>query len=152
MTKEELDSIIERRGTDSPALVGILQEIQEKEHCLPLDTLQLISERLGISLSRLYGIATFFKGFTLKPVGEHTIEICLGTTCYVRGGAHLMTESQHLLHVKEDATTSDKKFTLKSVRCLGCCALAPVIRVDDLVYRTVSTRELPEIISKYREG
>jgi NADH-quinone oxidoreductase subunit E len=152
MTKEELDSIIERRGTDSPALVGILQEIQDKEHCLPLDTLQLISERLDISLSRLYGIATFFKGFTLKPVGEHTIEICLGTTCYVRGGAHLMTESQHLLHIREGGTTSDKKFTLKSVRCLGCCALAPVVRVDDLVYRHVSTRELPEIISKYRES
>ena len=152
MTKEELDSIIEKRGTDAPALVGILQEIQKREHCLPLRTLEIVAERVGVPLSRLYGITTFFKGFTTKPVGEHTIEVCLGTTCYVRGGAGLMTELQHRLRVADGGTTSDKKFTLKSVRCLGCCALAPVISVDDLVYRSVPTKELSEIISKYREG
>ncbi len=152
MTKEELNSIIEERGIDAPALVGILQEIQKREHCLPFRTLEMVAERMGIPLSRLYGLTTFFKGFTSKPVGEHTIEVCLGTTCFVRGGAGLMTELQHRLSVVDGGTTSDKKFTLKSVRCLGCCALAPVISVDDVVYRSVSTKGLPEIIGKYREG
>jgi len=152
MIKEELESIIEERGTDAPALVGILQEIQKREHCLPLRTLEMVADRVGVPLSRLYGISTFFKGFTMKPVGEHTIEVCLGTACFVRGGAPLMSELQHQLQVADGGTTSDKKFTLKSVRCLGCCALAPVISVDDLVYRSVSRKELPEIISKYREG
>lgn len=152
MTKDELDRIIEERGRDAPALVGILQEIQKREHCLPFRTLEMVAERVGIPLSRLYGLTTFFKGFTIKPVGEHTIEVCLGTTCFVRGGARLMSELQDQLHVVDGGTTSDRKLTLKSVRCLGCCALAPVLSVDDLVYRSVSTKELPEIVSKYREG
>ena len=149
MIEEELESIIKEKGTDAPALIGILQEIQKQEHCLPFRTMEMVAKKVGVALSRLYALATFFKGFTLKPVGEHSVEVCLGTTCYVRGGARLMNELQHLLHVIDGGTTSDKKFTLKSVRCLGCCALAPVISVDDRVYRSVSTKELPEMIRKY---
>jgi NADH:ubiquinone oxidoreductase subunit E len=149
MTKEELDSIIERRGTDSPALVGILQDVQKQEYCLPVKTLEMISEKMEVPISRLYGLATFYKSFTLKPVGRHAINVCLGTTCHVRGGPHIMNRLKHLLHVREGGTTSDKKFTLKSVRCLGCCALAPVARIDDDTYGKVNERMVPIIIKGY---
>jgi NADH-quinone oxidoreductase subunit E len=149
MTKEELDSIVEERGTDAPALVGILQEIQKREYCLPFRTMEMVAEMVGVPLSRLYSLATFYKSFTLKQVGQHALNVCLGTTCHVRGGQHIMNRFKHLLHVREGATTSDKKFTLNAVRCLGCCALAPVVRIDNDTYGKMNERMVPIIIKGY---
>ena len=149
MTKEELDSIVEKRGTDAPALVGILQEIQKREHCLPLRTLEIVAERVGTPMSRLYGLATFYRSFTLKPVGRHAIDVCLGTTCHVCGGRRVMDRLLLDLRVTEGGTTSDHRFTVTPVRCLGCCSIAPVIRIDSNVYGHVTQGQLAKILEKH---
>ncbi|MCD6567478.1 MAG: NAD(P)H-dependent oxidoreductase subunit E [Dehalococcoidia bacterium] len=149
MTGEELDSIIEEKGQDAPALVGILQEIQKREYCLPFKTLGMVSEKLDVPMSRLYGLATFYKSFTLKPVGRHTVDVCMGTTCYVCGGQLLMDRLLRDLHIPEGGTTSDRKFTVQPVRCLGCCSIAPVIRVDSDVFGHVTQNQIPKILERY---
>ncbi|NVL91800.1 MAG: NAD(P)H-dependent oxidoreductase subunit E [Desulfobacterales bacterium] len=149
MTKEELNSIIEERGTGAPPLVGILQEIQKREHCLPFRTLEMVAERLATPMSRLYSLATFYKSFTLKPVGRHAIDVCLGTTCHVCGGRRIMDRLLLALHVIEGGTTSDHRFTVTPVRCLGCCSIAPVIRIDSTVYGHVTQSQLAKILEKH---
>lgn len=149
MTKDELDRIIEERGTDAPALIGILGDIQGREYCLPTKTLGMVAERLGVPMSRLYGLATFYKSFTLKPVGRHAIDVCLGTTCHVCGGQQIMDRLLLDLHVTEGGTTSDHRFTVTPVRCLGCCSIAPVIRVDGNVYGHVTQSQLAKILAKH---
>jgi NADH-quinone oxidoreductase subunit E len=149
MTEDELDRIVEKWGTDAPALIGILGDIQRREYCLPIKTLRMAAERLGIPMSRLYGLATFYKSFTLKPVGRHAIDVCLGTTCHVCGGRQIMDRLLLDLHVTEGGTTSDQRFTVTPVRCLGCCSIAPVIRVDGNVYGHVTQSELAKILAKH---
>lgn len=149
MIREEFDSIIEERGTDAPALVGVLQEIQRREYCLPVKTLEMVAERLGIPMSRLYGLATFYKSFTLKPVGRHAVDVCLGTTCHVCGGRRIMDRLLFDLHVPEASTTTDHRFTVTPVRCLGCCSIAPVVRIDGNVYGRVTQSQLARILEKY---
>ena len=149
MIREEFDSIIEERGTDAPALVGVLQEIQRREYCLPVKTLEMVAERLGIPMSRLYGLATFYKSFTLKPVGRHAVDVCLGTTCHVCGGRRVMDRLLLDLRVTEGGTTTDHRFTVTPVRCLGCCSIAPVARIDGNVYGRVTQSQLARILEKY---
>jgi len=149
MIKEELESIIEERGTDAPALIAILQEIQKREYCLPTKTLEMVAERLGTPMSRLYGLATFYKSFTLKPTGRHSIDVCLGTTCHVCGGRLIMDRLLLDLHVTEGGTTSDRRFTVTPVRCLGCCSIAPVVRIDGSVYGHVTQSQVARILEKH---
>jgi NADH:ubiquinone oxidoreductase subunit E len=150
MTEKELDSVVEKIGaTDAPALVGIMRGIQETEYCLPVRTLEKITEKLKVPMSRLYGLATFYKSFTLKPVGKHKIQICLGTACYIRGGPALIERVKSLLHVGLGSTTTDHKFTLNAVRCMGCCSIAPVVRIDSDTYGKVELEKVGGIIEKY---
>ncbi len=112
------------------ALIDLLQDIQAEENWLPEDALRQINRELGLPLSSIYGVATFYKAFSLKPRGKHLITVCQGTACHVRGAPHIVDDLQNILGIAPGETTPDKLFTLETVNCLGACALGPVVVVD----------------------
>ena len=148
--REKVVEVVERnRGREGP-LMPILQEINAAFNYLPENALKYVSEETGYSLSHILRVATFYSAFSIVPRGKYIINVCLGTTCYVRGSERLMEKFSDLLKISPDETTPDKNFTLKSVRCIGCCGLAPAVMVGPDVYGKLSTKQVPEIISKHR--
>lgn len=146
----DVDEIIDEYNGDKSALIQVLLKIQAKNHWLPKPALMWVSERLDIPMSQILNIATFYKAFSLDPQGEHLVRVCLGTACHVRGGPKVLDAAEQFLGVKSGETTSDLKFTLESVNCLGCCALGPVMMVDDAHYGKLDSSKIGEILSKYR--
>jgi NADH-quinone oxidoreductase subunit E len=131
------------------ALISILQDIQRDYNYLPKEALCRVSERLGIPLMEIYTIATFYTAFSLKPRGKHVVSVCLGTACHVRGGLEVLAAMERELDVKMGETTSDNKFTLKTVRCVGCCALAPVVMIGNNFHGKLIQPMIPKILKKY---
>ncbi len=133
------------------ALIPILQEINATYNYLPENVLRYMSEKLDIPLSLIYRIATFYRAFSLKPVGKHIITVCLGTTCHVKGAPKIINGLETKLGIKLGETTEDMNFTLLTAICLGCCGLAPVVRIDEDLYSNVTLAKVPEIIEQYTE-
>ena len=146
-----LEKTIKQYQGKPGAVISILEDIQEIHGYLPKDVLEQVSERLDVHLSQLFSLATFYSAFTLKPRGKHTIRVCLGTACHVRGAPKIVDELSRLLDIKPSDTTEDMKFTLETVRCVGCCSLAPVIRVDKDTYGYNTMGRMPKILAKYKE-
>ncbi len=117
----------EKRG----GVIPVLQETQKKIGFLSREAMEAVSEELTIPLAELYGAATFYAQFHLKPRGRHIIRVCRGTACHVRGSAKIMDKIKNMLNVEENGTTEDLRYTLEPVACLGCCGLAPVVMIDD---------------------
>lgn len=130
-------------------LIAVLQMIQKHFGYLPASCMDEVSERMQIPSAVVTGVATFYHFFTFVPKGKHTVSVCLGTACYVKGAGLLFERLQDLLGVKPGEASKDGLFTLESARCVGACALAPVMLVDDKVYANVRPDELPKILSKY---
>jgi len=149
--KPELDAIIDRHGAEPGALMPIMQEVNDELRYLPEDALRYISWRLNVPLSQIYHVATFYKAFNLEPRGKHTISLCMGTTCHVRGAERIGDEIQRLLNVEPGGTTEDGEFTYETVNCLGACALAPVMVIDDQYHGNLTTAVLPKLLDSYRE-
>ena len=145
----DVDEIIDKHEGDKSALIQILLEIQSRNHWLPKPALMWISERLKVPMSQILHIATFYKAFSLKPRGEHLVRVCLGTACHVRGGQRILEEAERILGMKAGETTADLKFTLESVNCLGCCALGPVMVVDDDYHGKLTSPKVEKILSSY---
>lgn len=145
----DIDSIVDKYGGDPSALVQILLGIQAKYHWISRPALMWVSERLGVPLSRIYYIATFYKVFSLKPQGLHMCRICLGTACHVRGGPKIMETAERVLGIKGGETTSDGQFSLERVNCLGCCAIGPVMTIDGEYYGSLKLATLEKIFSNY---
>lgn len=118
---------------------------------LPLEVQTLIAEKLEVPLSQVSGVVSFYSFFSTQPRGKHTIRVCLGTACYVRGGKDIVAELEKELAVAVGETTPDRQFTLEVARCIGACGLAPVMSVDDTVYRHVNVDELDDILNRYRQ-
>ena len=137
-----------REHSDS-YLIAVLQMIQKHFGFLPKDCLNEVSERMQIPSAQVTGVATFYHFFTFVPKGKHTLSVCLGTACYVKGAGVHFERLQELLDVKPGHCSKDGLFTLESARCVGACALAPVLIVDDKVYANVKPDELPKILAKY---
>lgn len=146
---EELEIIIENHKNQQGGLMPVLHETQELFGYLPEEAQKLISEELNVPLAEIYGVATFYSRFTLKPRGEHTISVCLGTACYVQGAKAVFERLQKELGIEPGDTTDDMKFTLMDTRCLGCCGLAPVLTVGEDVYGKVKPDDIPDILNKY---
>jgi NADH-quinone oxidoreductase subunit E len=144
-----VDEIVDRHNSDKSALIQILLEVQAKYRWLPKHALMWVSERLDVPMSQIRHITTFYKAFSLKPRGEHLVRVCLGTACHVRGGPRILDRAERALAIHAGETTEDLKFTLESVNCLGCCALGPVMVVDDDYYERVSTSKVESILQKY---
>ena len=126
----EINDIINREATGDGSLIAALEEIQERYRYLPAEALILASERLGVPLSQAYSVATFYNAFSLKPKGKHTLHVCLGTACHVRGSPQVLDRLATKLEIKPGGTTHDRLFTLETVNCLGACALGPIVVAD----------------------
>lgn len=146
---EKIDEVLNKYGHKHEALIGILQDIQQLENYLPPETLQYLSGKLEIPLSRIYHIATFYKSFSLEPRGRHVIRVCLGTACHINGAAQNLEQIGNSLHICEGETTGDRMFSLETVNCVGTCALAPVTIIDEDYYGGVAPGDMENILSHY---
>lgn len=133
-------------------LIPILQDVQEECGFLPEKALKEIAIHLGIPLSSVYGVATFYNQFRLTPLGKNIIRVCRGTACHVKNSANILTALENELGICAGQTTRDKLFTLETVACIGACSLAPVININDEYYGRISIKEIPKIINKYRKA
>jgi NADH:ubiquinone oxidoreductase subunit E/NAD-dependent dihydropyrimidine dehydrogenase PreA subunit len=143
--------IIEKHRNREGPLMPILQEINASFHYLPENALRYVSQETGVPLSQIMKIATFYNAFSVTPRGRHTVNVCLGTTCYIKGAGRLMEKFSENLGIQENETTADMKFTLKSVRCIGCCGLAPAVMVGEAVFGKLAVSQIPDIVQRYRE-
>jgi len=148
-----LDRMVEDRfDNDKENLIMILQAIQAQYNYLPRPALAYLSEKIEIPLSRIYGVATFYSTFSLEPRGKNIISICLGTACHVRGAGKVLERIEDTLNVKNGETTEDGQFTLESVRCIGCCSLGPVVKINEDVYGRIASEDLTQILDHYGES
>ena len=145
----EIDAILSRHHYSDSMLIAYLQDIQKDLRYLPQDALRFVARRINVSLPRLYGIATFYRSFSLRPRGRHMVHVCLGTACHVRGGGKLLESFERMLGIPAGETTYDDRFSLESVRCVGCCGLAPVFMVDGHFYGKMTQEKIPQVINRY---
>jgi len=148
MEKVKTSLISDENSNHSGLLIATLEEIQAKYGYLPKEDLEQLAVETGISLVDIYGVATFYRAFSLTPRGKHLISVCLGTACHVRGGPTIAKEIEAQLGIKAGETTDDNEFTFETVNCLGACALGPVVVVDGHYFSNVKTSEVKEIINK----
>ena len=148
--EKKLREIIAENKDQKGALMPILQQAQELYGYLPIEVQSIIAQELGLSLSEVYGVVTFYAQFTLNPKGEYRVSVCLGTACYVKGAQAILTKIQQELGIEAGGITDDGKFSLDATRCIGACGLAPVMTINDDVYGQLVADDIPGIISKYQ--
>lgn len=146
-----VDAILDRYQDEAGALISILQDIQTEYNYLPQEALRKVAKGLEVPLINIYGVATFYKSFSLTPRGKHVITVCLGTACHVRGGRRILEEMVRKLDIGPGETTEDDAFTLETVNCLGCCAIGPIVVVDGEYYGEMTVRKVDPILEKYRD-
>jgi len=146
---ESIEPILEKHQTRRGNLMPILQDINSHYNYLPGNVLRYVAAQLGLEISSIYNIATFYSSFSLEPKGRHKISICMGTTCYVKGADKLMQRVCEELNVSPGGTTKDLRFTVESARCLGCCSLAPAVMVDEKVFGRVKLNDMAKILKDY---
>jgi len=133
-------------------LIHVLQDIQERFDYLPRPALERVSEMLDVSLPEVLRVATFYAAFSLEPRGEHLVAVCTGTACHVKGAPRLLDALKRELKLGEEReTTEDMKFTVREVRCIGCCSLAPALTVDDKVYGNLGPEDIEGVLNNYQE-
>ena len=145
----KVGSVLERYSRDASQLVAILQDIQAEYNWLPKEALEEVSQELGIPLSRVFSVATFFRAFSLRPRGRHLIHVCLGTACHVRGAPRILEQIERQLGIRPGEMTEDLQFSLETVNCVGACALGPVVIVDGDYHGQMTPDRVKEILKKY---
>jgi NADH-quinone oxidoreductase subunit E len=145
----DLEGIVKKWKDKRGNLIMILHDIEDIYGYVPRDTSLKLSNLIDVPLARIYEVITFYNYFKLEPPGKHNVSVCLGTACYLKGASELIEEVTKILHITEGQTTKDNLFHLDVVRCLGCCGLAPVVKVDEKVYGKVKKSEVVDILSKY---
>ena len=148
--KQKLDAVILANKHDKSRLMAVMQEAQGIYGYLPIEVQNMIAEGMGVSLEKVYGVATFYAQFSLSPKGEYDISVCLGTACYVKGAGDLYDKLQEVLGIGGDECTPDRRFSLSACRCIGACGLAPVLTVNEEVYGRLVTADIEGIVAKYR--
>jgi NADH-quinone oxidoreductase subunit E len=129
--------------------LAMLQDIQKECKYIPRESLALLSDHLGMPLSKLYSMATFYKALSLQPKGEHVIKVCDGTACHIRSSMVIVDELAKILKIKPGETTGDGKFSLETVNCLGSCAMAPAMVIDETYYGKVTPAKVREILNEF---
>jgi NADH-quinone oxidoreductase E subunit len=137
---------------DKSSLIPLLQEVQSVYGYLPESALQQVADFVGMPLSRVYGVATFYNQFRLAPLGENIIRVCRGTACHVKNSANILRALENALNIKAGATTRDRKFTIEVVNCIGACSIAPVLTVNDEYYGRITVKDIPNIVKKYSKA
>ena len=143
---KEVEKITADYSQDSGNLIPILQEVQEELGYLPAEAMQRIAKFLKLPESTVFGVCTFYAQFKLTPTGRKKIVVCRGTACHVRGGARVLREIERRLGIKPGETTEDMEYSLETVACIGACALAPTMRVDDETYGQMTTKKVAEVL------
>lgn len=147
-----VDGLLASKWEGRDSLIPLLQEVQDRFHYLPEDVLRSISRRFELPLTQVYHVATFYNCFSLEPVGKHMVQVCLGTACHVRGAPRVLDRLLIELKLAGPGTTRDYEFTVATVRCVGCCALAPVVRVDTSTHAHLSQAKVPGLLNRYRSA
>ena len=147
--ENKLKKLIQKWENRRGNLIMIFHEIQNEYGYVPRDISLKLSEMLDVPLARIYEVLTFYNYFNLNKPGKHTISICMGTACYLKGAGAVLKEFRDILNIEEGQSTEDGNFYLTTVRCLGCCGLAPVVTVDGKVYGKVDKSKIADIISEY---
>ncbi len=147
---DQLDELIGTNQGKHGALIPVLQGAQRIMGYLSHDTMRAISRGLKVPLAQVYGTATFYSQFKFAPTGEHTISVCMGTACYVRGAERTLGRISELIETPAGKTSGDGKFNLEVTRCVGACGLAPVVTVDTDVHSNIKIDQVRELIEKYR--
>ena len=146
----ELDQMIENEfNQDKENLIMILQAIQRRYNYLPKAALSYMSEKLSIPYSRIYEVSTFYSTFSLAPRGRNIISICTGTACHVRGADRIKEHIETSLDIRDGGTTEDKRYTLESVRCIGCCSLGPVVKINEDMHGRIKPDEIKTVLTQY---
>ena len=148
---EELGAFIDGLETTEGALIEILHKAQSIFAYIPRDVQLYIARKLGIPAAEVFGVVSFYSFFTMKPGGKHTVSVCMGTACFVRGADQILEKIKEKLKVESNQTTEDGMFTLKDVRCVGACGLAPVVMVGDKVFGRVAENDIDHILQQYQE-
>lgn len=152
MVKNSTPRVLKKSNIAQGELISVLEEIQTIYGYLPANVLREVATKTGRSLTDIYGVATFYRSFDLKPRGKHLISVCLGTACHVRGAPRIINEFEGQLGVKTGETTPDKNFTLRTVNCLGACALGPIVVVDGHYFPNVTISRVKQIIARAKTG
>jgi NADH-quinone oxidoreductase subunit E len=150
MERSEIDTIIKQYGGKESAILAILQDIQSKEKYLSKEALEGVSQKMHIPMTHVFRIATFYNALSIKPRGRHKVDVCLGTACHVRGGNKIIDKLSRDLGIQVGETTKDKRFTLESVRCVGCCSLGPVMVVDGNVFGRLTQEKVPGLLKEFK--
>jgi NADH-quinone oxidoreductase subunit E len=149
MDNKRIDQIIDKHQGKASSLIQVLLDIQGENHWLPKESLERVSEKLQVPLTRIQHIATFYKAFSLVPKGHHEIHICVGTACHVRGAKRVLETVEDLTGIKPGETDMEMKFSLETVNCLGCCALGPVMEINGKTHGKISTTEAADVLKRY---
>jgi NADH:ubiquinone oxidoreductase subunit E len=149
-TLQQIRKIVEATNGQAGAPIRVLQKVQGIISYLPPEVLKTVSKEMSIPLSELYGITSFYSFFSMVPKGKYVIQVCLGTSCYVKGAERLIKTLKRDFNLEPGGITPDSKFSLETVRCLGCCGLSPVIAIRENVYRKVKPSQMKDILSSYR--
>ena len=147
--KAEVGRVLKKYQHDKSVLVDILQDIQAETGYLPKEVLAETSQALGVPLSRVYSVATFFKAFSLEPRGRHLINVCMGTACHVRGAVKVLERIEEELKIKAGETTPDLKFTLETVNCVGACALGPMVIIGEDYHGEMTPDAVSSVLENY---
>jgi NADH-quinone oxidoreductase subunit E len=146
---EKVSAIINKYNGDRGQLVSILQDIQTEYYYLHKEALIQVSDTMDIPASQVYDVATFFRAFSLEPRGKHLINVCLGTACHVRGAVRVLEKVERSLAIERGETTKDRKFTLETVNCMGCCAVGPAVKIDGEYFGHMSTDKIDSVLTKF---
>ena len=147
---DRVDAIIDALGAERSSLIPILQDIQEEYRYLPREALQRVAELLDIPLIDVFGVATFYRSFTLEPRGKHCLTVCLGTACHVHGAPKILEKAADKIGVGPGETSEDMRFSLETVNCLGCCALGPVMVVDGEYHGKLPPTDTEKVLEQYK--
>ena len=149
MDNGRIDKIIDKYDGKESSVIQVLLEIQRENRWLPGEVLERVSEKLSVPLSRIQQIVTFYKAFSLSPKGRHEIHVCMGTACHVRGAPRVLDTVQDLTGIKPGETSPDLKFSLKTVNCVGCCALGPVVVIDGEYHGKMVPATSEDVLKNY---
>lgn len=147
----ELISFISEWKNKPGNLIMVLHRVQEEFSYIPRAAAKKVSEMLGVPLSKIYGVITFYHYFKLEKPGKHNIQVCMGTACYLKGGEDLIDELENVLGIGVNQVTEDGKFSIEAVRCVGCCGLAPVVVIGGKVFGKLTKKKLPEVLANFED-
>ena len=148
--QKSIDSSIKKHKASAKALIAVFQDIQREQGHLPEEAVRYVAERLRVPASSAFAVATFYSAFSLTPRGRNTIHVCQGTACHIEGSGRIAERISRTLHIQPEERTKDGRFSLHGVRCLGCCALAPVVKVNDDIYADTTQDRVSAILETYK--